>query len=262
MAYPFDHAWQQERARLSQLEQAFDAWTIRSIEATRPQPGWRCLEVGGGGGSIAAWLAERVGPNGHVVATDLDTKFLEAIDATNLEVRKHNIVSDSLEEGSFDLIHSRAVLDHLPERDEIVPRLVGALRPGGWLTLESGDFSSVQMVGGKLADADFFNAAFATVVGFSETLGAEMSYGRRLGPAFRAAGLGQVVVEGFVTEWGPDHPLATLYNLTFERLRGPAIQAGVISKPDVDRLLSMLRSPGFHALSHIVYAGRGQRPAV
>ena len=33
------------------------------------QAGWRCLEVGAGRGSMAVWLAERVGPRGGVVAT-------------------------------------------------------------------------------------------------------------------------------------------------------------------------------------------------
>jgi len=262
MAYKFDHAWREERARLARIEQAFDPWTIRSIEATCPQPGWRCLEVGGGGGSVAEWLCGRVGPTGRVVATDLETKFLEAIDSANLEVRKHSIVSDPLEHEHYDLIHSRAVLDHLPERDEIVPRLADALKPGGWLTVEAGDFSSVRMVGGDPADAEFFDAAFAAVVGVSREFGAEMSYGRRLGAALRDAGLEHVAVEGLVTEWSSDHPIASLYDLTFQRLQGPAVQSGVINKPDLDRLLSMLRGPDLHALSHIVYAGRGQRAAV
>jgi SAM-dependent methyltransferase len=262
MAYRFDHGWREERARLARIEQAFDPWTIRSVEETKPQPGWRCLEIGGGGGSIAEWLCGRVGPTGHVVATDLETKFLEAIEASNLQVRRHDVVTDPLEEGQYDLIHSRAVLEHLPDRDAIVPRLVGALRPGGWLTLESGDLSTVRMVGGKPADAEFFNEAFATMVEFSQTFGAEMSYGRRLGTALRSAGLERVVVEGYITEWRPDHPVASLYDLTFQRLRGPALRGGVISEADLNRLFSMLRSPELHALSHIVYAARGQRPAI
>jgi len=261
MAYQFDHAWREERARLARIEQAFDFWTLRSIEATGIQAGWQCLEVGGGGGSIAEWLCGRVGPSGRVVATDLETRFLDGIGAGNLEVRRHDIVSDPLESGRYDLIHSRAVLDHLPERDEIVPRLVDSLTSGGWLTIEGGDFSSVRMIGGEPADAEFFDAAFATLVGISKTFGAEMTYGRRLGAAFRKAGLDQVVVEGYVTEWDSGHPLASLYDLTFQRLRAPAIEGGVIGRGDFDRLISLLRSPDLHALSHVLFCARGQRPS-
>ncbi|HZM84459.1 MAG TPA: class I SAM-dependent methyltransferase [Candidatus Limnocylindrales bacterium] len=40
---------------------------------------------------------------------------------------------------AFDVIHARAVLTHLPERDEVLARLVAALRPGGWLLIEDVD---------------------------------------------------------------------------------------------------------------------------
>ena len=56
------------------------------------QRGWRCLEFGAGGGSIAAWLCDRVAPDGAVVATDLDTTVLE-------EVAHPDLDEDDLPEG-------------------------------------------------------------------------------------------------------------------------------------------------------------------
>src|SRR5262245_24735854 len=56
------------------------------------RPGWRCLEVGAGGGSIAAWLADCVGSEGAVVATDLDTTHLRGLSLPNLEIRVHELV--------------------------------------------------------------------------------------------------------------------------------------------------------------------------
>jgi len=64
-----------EDERLSLLEQLFDPTTRRRRALVRP--GWRCLEVGAGRGSIAVWLTEQVGPSGHVVATDLNTEYLQ-----------------------------------------------------------------------------------------------------------------------------------------------------------------------------------------
>jgi len=46
-----------------------------------------------------------------VVATDLQTKFLEPIEASNLEVRKHDITKDDLEKETFDLVSARKVLE-------------------------------------------------------------------------------------------------------------------------------------------------------
>lgn len=49
-AYVFDHAWEAKRARLTGLELGLDAGTIRHLEALRVGTGWRCWEIGGGGG--------------------------------------------------------------------------------------------------------------------------------------------------------------------------------------------------------------------
>ena len=117
------------------------------------EEGWHCLEVGAGGGSIAEWLCKRVGPTGHVVATDLQTKFIEAINEPNLEVRKHDIVVDELEENFFDLAHTRAVLEHLPRRGEALEGMINSIKPGGWILLEAHDFISsvpISQLGGEL----------------------------------------------------------------------------------------------------------------
>ena len=79
------------------FERERDPATIRYLEEIGVSSGWRCLEVGGGGGTIAEWLCPRVGTAGHVVATELDTRLLEAIDSPNIEVRRHDIVNDDLE---------------------------------------------------------------------------------------------------------------------------------------------------------------------
>ena len=130
-----------EDERLSLLELLYDPTTRRRRAVV--QPGWRCLEVGAGRGSMAVWLAEQVGPTGHVVATDVDTGYLRRIDPPNLEVLEHNILEDSLEAldpGSFDLVSSRLMLFHLVDRQEhVIRRMTECLRPDGWLIDEDAD---------------------------------------------------------------------------------------------------------------------------
>jgi 2-polyprenyl-3-methyl-5-hydroxy-6-metoxy-1,4-benzoquinol methylase len=53
----------------------------------------------------------------------------------------HDIASDPHDAGSFELIHPRLVLEHLPTRLAVVEKLVAALCPGGWLVVEDLDFS-------------------------------------------------------------------------------------------------------------------------
>lgn len=259
MGYQFDHEWEQERARLQALEAVFDPCTRRCIQAIQPEPGWRCLEIGAGGGSVAEWLCSLVAPDGVVVATDLETKFLSAINAPNLEVRRHNIVTDPLEVESFDFVHTRAVLDHLPERDAVLQRLVEALRPGGWLVVLGGDFSTVHATGLLADQSAFFDEAFATVVNTGRTVGFDPLYGRSLGPAFRAAGLSDVAVEGSIFEWNAQHPLARLYTLTFQRLRPMVLSSGALTEADFDRLLATMTGEDFHGISNTLFAARGRK---
>jgi SAM-dependent methyltransferase len=66
---------------------------------------------------------------GEVLATDISTLHLDDLDAPNLKVREHDILSDPLPEDAFDLVHARLVVEHLGRRS--LQRAVSAVRPGG-----------------------------------------------------------------------------------------------------------------------------------
>src|SRR5215472_2004373 len=137
-----------EDDRLNLLERIFDPISRRRRAMVRP--GWRCLEVGAGRGSMAVWLAQQVGETGQVVATDIDISYLSRLQLPNLEVRQHNILDDPLEPlgpGSFDMVCSRLMLFWLAGRQELaLRRMVECLRPGGWLVDEDGDWGTVAVV--------------------------------------------------------------------------------------------------------------------
>jgi len=135
--------------------------------------------VGGGGGSIAAWLSQRVGSRGRVVVNDINTRFLETLHQPNLEVRRHNIVTNALPEASFDLVHARLVLMHLPEREAVLTRLVAALKPGGWLVDEEFDALALR------ADPELISSeeVLKSVTAFHRVLtqrGVDLRFGRQL----------------------------------------------------------------------------------
>jgi hypothetical protein len=85
-----------EDERLKLLEQLFDPGSRERRGLA--QPGWRCLEVGAGRASMAAWLAGRVGSSGQVVAIDIDVGYLVRLDVPNLVVRQHDILNDPLDD--------------------------------------------------------------------------------------------------------------------------------------------------------------------
>jgi len=127
----------EESERLRNLQLVFDPLTTRRLGMIGVAPGWRCLEVGAGQGSIAAWMAHRVGPDGRVVAADVDVRLLGHLqELPNVEVRECDILNCDLEEDFYDLAHTRFVLMHLADPQLALERLVAALRPGGWILVE------------------------------------------------------------------------------------------------------------------------------
>ena len=137
--YVFDNAGKKAEARYRELSKVYDENTIRHLEQRGIDRGWSCLEIGGGGGSIASWLCARVGVTGRVLATDLDSRFLQLLSYNNLEVRRHDIRTEELPRAEFDLAHARLVLIHLSDRQVALRRMIGALKPGGWMITEEFD---------------------------------------------------------------------------------------------------------------------------
>jgi SAM-dependent methyltransferase len=134
MPYPM-----QAHRRLELLAACHDDASRRRAAALGVGPGWRCLDAGAGQGSFARWLASRVGPDGHVVAADVDVTLMADIDELNLDVREMDLTRDDLPRDSYDLVHTRLALLHIPERETVLARLAAALRPGGLLLLEEDD---------------------------------------------------------------------------------------------------------------------------
>lgn len=142
-SYVLVNSGKEAQTRFAALSAIYDCGTVRHLEGLGVGSGWHCLEIGGGSGTIAKWLADRVGSTGHVLATDLDTRFLEPLKGPNLEVCRHNIGTDPLPKAAFDLIHTRLVLMHVPERDAALARMMSSLKVGGWLLVEEYDSCSV-----------------------------------------------------------------------------------------------------------------------
>jgi ubiquinone/menaquinone biosynthesis C-methylase UbiE len=261
--YVFDPAWQKERDRLSALESLFDDATKRYMKERGLREGWRCLEIGCGAGGIARWLAEQVGETGQVVATDLDTRFLE--EQKDLEVRTHNIVTDPLEENAFDLIHARAVLEHIPARVEVLKRLANALKPGGWLLIEDVDFAGptatalAQYIWPRHAEKAMERIYLATAALF-KAIGADASYGRQLPTALVNLGLVNVeaelhapVVVGGSEQWTRG---------TIEQLAGRLVTTGLASQDDIDLFLTTTAEPSTHYVPPLMVSAWGRRHSV
>ena len=260
MPYLFDEATRAERERLAAIEAGLDPFSIECLQKIGVGAGWRCAEIGAGGGSIAEWLCRQVGPSGRVVATDLQTKFLQAIEAPNLEVRRHDITADQLEPAAFDLVFARKVLEHLADPGSALRRMYAAVRPGGWLLVEDTDLASFRRVAAPHPDR--FERAYAKFLEAMRSAGFQATLGVRLGDELRGLGVAGVQVHGRTVEWtaAGDQPTGKVYWMTFQRLRERVTKAGLLTDGEVEQFLADIQSPEFHAMTAIHVAAWGRKP--
>jgi SAM-dependent methyltransferase len=252
--YIFNQSWEQERARLAGLSAQFDPVTTRHLATVGVAAGWHCLEIGAGAGSIARWLAATVGSTGRVVATDLDTRFLDDLPRPPVEVVRHDVASDPVEQDAFDLVHARAVLEYVPSRGEAVTRLVKALRPGGVLVLEDVVFggalsqASEKIVSPPSKAAAFSRVLQATAAGF-RAVGADPEFGLELPAVLAAAGLRDVNAEltSRLIHGGSEE--SAFYALTGQELGPRLVVAGLLTPDDHAEVLAMVQDPASRWLS-------------
>lgn len=266
-SYIFDNAAEQPTTqRFASLEAIYDPRTIRFLTETAVGPGWRCLEVGGGSGSIAAWLADRVGDTGHVLVTDIDPRFLATLAKAgrpNVEVRRHDVGADPLPEGEFDLIHARLVLIHVPTAQAALARMAAGLRPGGWLVVEDFDatFTDRAFPSDDPANAATARAAFGALQHLLITRGAGRNWGRGLYQRFVELGLTEVGMEAhFVVRPGGSAG-AYLDRANLVQIREAAVGAGLIEGAEMDRMIALLDDPACALASPTMFTAWGRRPS-
>lgn len=112
----------------------------RMLELARLRPGMRVLDVASGMGEPSLRAAQRVGPSGFVLGTDLVDGMLEvareaarAQGLSNIEFRAADAETLELPEQSFDVATVRWALMYMPRPERALERIWRALRPSGLL---------------------------------------------------------------------------------------------------------------------------------
>jgi SAM-dependent methyltransferase len=242
-----------EYRRLLLVERAYDAYTITHLERTGVAEGWRCLEVGAGAGSIAAWLARRAGA-ANVVATELFPQYLTSVADLGVRVLRHDVAKDP-PLGDFDLIHARLVLEHLSGRDRVVERLASWLAPGGWLVLEDVAFVPEIAVRPSLRRLEETWLAMST-----STVGTDLTWARTFPLPLDRAGLTDTAAEISSPVMRGGSAVATAF-ATSVRASVPAmLAAGAITSGELDEVFAMCADPAVVDWSYQVLVAWGRRP--
>jgi SAM-dependent methyltransferase len=245
-----------ERARLLHLAETYDPRTRAVITRLGIGPGWRCLDVGAGAGTIGRWMAEQVGPTGRVLATDVDPRFLPPSSGV-LETAHHDVVNEPLPVAAFDLINARSILQHLAQREVVLDKLIAALAPGGWIVVQDGDW--IQFDAQELPEP--FRSVVEVMHGDNAARhGADLYWGRRLLPALRARGLDDVRAEGTVITMVAGEPSAETFVKVLDRAVPRLLEIGPFDLPTLQLAIAQARTPGFAFLSPTYMIAWGRAP--
>jgi SAM-dependent methyltransferase len=263
--YIFDNAAAQTKQRFQSLESLFDPRTIRALEDTGIEPGWRCLEVGAGSGSVATWLSARVGPSGHILVTDIDPSRLGSLDSSgesNVDVQLHDVGLDPLPKETFDLIHARLVLIHVPQRESALAQLVEALKPGGWIVIEDFDPTLIDR-GFAGVDPEGYAAFDRVRIAMGQLMGrhgVDPVWARSLYRRFLSLGLTDVKMECHFSMLPGGSVGALLDQANFEQIRLEAVSAGLVTNAQVDTAIAVLDDPAFALSSMPMMTASGKKP--
>jgi SAM-dependent methyltransferase len=257
--YLLDNQQTESGQRFDALSQLFNASTFRHAQALGLATGWRVWEVGAGGPSVPAYFARQVGVGGHVLATDIDTSWLDGGDP-GYQVRRHDVGSEPPPGGSFDLVHARLVLVHVPQRDRALANMVAALKPGGWLLLEDADPTLQPLVcpdesGPEQELANRLKRGFRMLLA---DRGADLAYGRSLPRLLRQAGLNQVQCDAYFPMAGP--ACSELERATVEQVRNDLVEAGLATDAEIEQHLSNVSTGRLDLATSPMVSAWGRKP--
>jgi SAM-dependent methyltransferase len=259
-SYLLDNQQSEAGVRFDALSELFDPVTFRHVDHLGIDAGMRCWEVGAGGPSVPLGLAERVGPAGTVIATDIDVSWTREIAGGVIEVLRHDVAAQPPPPGGFDLVHARLVLVHVTDRAQALRRMIQSLRPGGRLLLEDADpelqpLSCPDESGPEQQLANRLRSGFRTLMA---ARGADLAYGRTLPRLLREAGLNEVQADAYFPITSP--ACAVLEAATVRQIRRRLVAEGLATDEEIDRHLADVTAGRLDLATAPMISAWGRRP--
>lgn len=141
---------------MSELELRNDVYRrplVTALERLGLGTGWRCVDVGAGGGDVSVALASLVGRDGRIYAVDSDPRARDAVAAAAAEAGTAQVlaITQAAEDLTLpepvDLAFCRFLLLHVVDPLVVLRRMAGVVRPGGWVVAQE-PITSAGRIGG------------------------------------------------------------------------------------------------------------------
>jgi SAM-dependent methyltransferase len=253
--YTLPHKLEGERQRLALMSELLDPIEHAHLARLGVGPGWRCLELGCGNGSISEALARTVAPSGHVVASDIDITYIAELQGPCLEVRRIDVLHDPLEAASYDLVVARALLHHFNSAPKALERMISALKPGGVLLSIEPD-----MLPCTVTKPDAMRAFWRGWLKWSVEAGIDYFIGRNIPAWLDSLGLEQVAGEGHTAHFNGKSDWATYWVETIQELAPSLLKSGHVTNALLDEFHARYQDPHYWTSVIMFTATWGRRP--
>jgi SAM-dependent methyltransferase len=238
----------EEQKRLSRLNHLINR---RSLAALGLEGGERVLDVGSGLGQLSRAMALAAGPQGRVIGIERSREQLAraqelahaAGEGTLVDFRLGDAANPPLRDeewGTFDVAHTRFLLEHLTDPLSVVKAMVRAVRPGGRIVLQDDDHNNFRLWP-EVPETDRVWRAYLLTYG---RMGMDANIGRRLVELLHQSGAKPVRNdEPFFGSCAGDSDWDGFIHNVAEILigaRADILATGKVSEADIDRAVAAL----------------------
>lgn len=143
------------QTELQRLEFQHHVWkkvTDNFFDRIKVEEGWKCLDVGAGPGFVSMDLRERVGSKGEITAIEPSDFYLNHLRRqcelkgwTNFKFILGKAEDVKIENGYFDFIFLRWVIDFVSAPEKLLTKLLQCLRKGGTIAIQDYAYEGITL---------------------------------------------------------------------------------------------------------------------
>ncbi len=228
--------------QLGPLQEVLDPITLDELTRLGSRPGQTALDVGAGAGSIVGHLSELVGHRGKVIAVDIDTSLLNPTGVLDVYQRDLRTQPLPVEPDSVDIAAARCVLEHLPNRHDLLNQMITALRPGGHLVLGEIVYAPVSVHAPTADDGELVRRVAHTILDILADRGVDLHWGDKVPSILLGNGMDKVRTRWVAETWAGGTAGCRLYADNATQLRDRLL-AEDLSHAELDRFAELMDDP-------------------